>query len=172
MIYISHSPVLDGCVTPEWANDDFCDDENNTPECNYDGGACCQISPEDGWDDYCIECECKTSISTTTTVAPDESTTKPTDDKICAALPSWMVTNEDTVRIVGGQKARSPIPWQVSVRHCPSGDCHWCGGTILDEKTVLSAAHCYYKKRPNGWYVTAGVVNKSSVGQVISKICF
>ena len=57
--------VPDKCVFPEWANDDFCDDENNTPECNYDGGACCQISPEDGWDDYCIECECKTPITTT-----------------------------------------------------------------------------------------------------------
>ena len=37
-------------------------------------------------------------------------------------------------RIVGGSEAESPIPWQV----------RWndCGGTILDEYTILTAAHC------------------------------
>ena len=38
-------------------------------------------------------------------------------------------------RIVGGYQAWRPIPWQVSV----GGR---CGGTILDEYTILSAGHC------------------------------
>ena len=38
------------------------------------------------------------------------------------------------LRIVGGLEAKSPIPWQVLVGGC--------GGTILDEYTILSAAHC------------------------------
>ena len=40
-------------------------------------------------------------------------------------------------RIVGGDYAPTPIPWQV---HVDRG----CGGTILDETTILSAAHCFY----------------------------
>ena len=38
-------------------------------------------------------------------------------------------------RIVGGDTAWRPIPWQVSV----GGR---CGGTILDEYTILTAGHC------------------------------
>ena len=38
-------------------------------------------------------------------------------------------------RIVGGSQARRPIPWQVMV----GGR---CGGTILDEYTILTAGHC------------------------------
>ena len=30
-----------GCESPQWANDQWCDDENNNADCNYDGGACC-----------------------------------------------------------------------------------------------------------------------------------
>ena len=43
-------------------------------------------------------------------------------------------------RIVGGDNALSPIPWQVQV-HVGG---FLCGGTILDETTILSAAHCFY----------------------------
>merc|ERR1719510_2714854 len=49
-----------GCVYPHWATDNICDDENNVPECDYDGGACCQVDPPHYWDNYCTECECKT----------------------------------------------------------------------------------------------------------------
>ena len=42
-------------------------------------------------------------------------------------------------RIVGGKEAPSPIPWQVAIL---SGGIQFCGGTILDEFTILSAAHC------------------------------
>jgi len=61
-----------------------------------------------------------------------------------ANLPSFML-NAD--RIVGGQDATSEIPWQVSVRAGMNTNLqggHWCGGTILDAKTILSAAHCFF----------------------------
>eukprot|EP00093_Oithona_nana_P004340 04340.XXX_159044_158379_1 [CDS] Oithona nana genome sequencing. len=45
-------------------------------------------------------------------------------------------------RIVGGATATSAIPWQVSLRQCQHGACHFCGGTVLDSKTILTAAHC------------------------------
>ena len=35
-------PQSGGCGSPEWAFDDWCDDENNNSGCNYDDGACCK----------------------------------------------------------------------------------------------------------------------------------
>ena len=58
----------------------------------------------------------------------------------------WKGRSDDEDRIVGGKKAWYNIPWQVSVRSCNDGQCHFCGGTILDQWTILSAAHCF----PNG----------------------
>ena len=52
-------------------------------------------------------------------------------------------------RIVGGERAEKPIPWQVRVfGHYKLRDGrHWkeilCGGTILNEDTILTAAHCF-----------------------------
>merc|ERR1712156_395011 len=46
-----------GCVSPQWAQDDYCDDENNNAECNWDGGACCNNNAA-GWNNYCSACEC------------------------------------------------------------------------------------------------------------------
>merc|ERR1712223_47471 len=54
----------------------------------------------------------------------------------CAAMPDFM-KNAD--RIVGGEAAPSMIPWQVAML---SGSFQFCGGTILDSCTILTAAHC------------------------------
>ena len=69
-------------------------------------------------------------------------------------------------RIVGGQAASSPIPWQVSMRSGTSGGGHFCGGTILDSKTILSAAHCF-ENGINNHYVMAGAVSRFDSGQTI-----
>ena len=72
-------------------------------------------------------------------------------------------------RIVGGLEAPSMIPWQVSVSHDKLVKYGICGGTILDECTILSAAHCEIKA---GRTIRAGSTNKYSGGQVlISFIC-
>ena len=67
--------------------------------------------------------------------------------------------------IVGGQIAPSPIPWQVSVQ---IGGSHFCGGTILDTYTILSAAHCFDDNGGalEGFYIRAGSRKWSSGGQV------
>ena len=44
------------CFYPEYALDDYCDDLNNVPECNYDGGACCGSNV---LTDHCDDCLCK-----------------------------------------------------------------------------------------------------------------
>ena len=70
-----------------------------------------------------------------------------------ADMPSFM-KNAD--RIVGGQDAPSPIPWQV---YKGAG----CGGTILDSTTILSAAHCNYYV---GESIRAGSLKEESGGEV------
>ena len=65
--------------------------------------------------------------------------------------------------IVGGQQAPSPIPWQVSVQN---GGQHFCGGTILDTFTILSAAHCFKRDSVDGYSIRAGSTKWSSGGQV------
>ena len=54
-------------------------------------------------------------------------------------------------RITGGEFAPSNIPWQAQIHmgknsHFGQGfmEMHYCGATILDAKTILSAAHCFY----------------------------
>ena len=80
-----------------------------------------------------------------------------------ASVPSWMTGD----RIVGGQDASSAIPWQVSIRSGTSGNNHFCGGTILDSKTILSAAHCFSNGISNQ-YVMAGAVSRTDTsGQTI-----
>ena len=57
------NPPPEGCEN-HWIGDGFCDDGNNNPECDFDGGDCCgQDEPWDYdyyafWDKYCKICEC------------------------------------------------------------------------------------------------------------------
>merc|ERR1712021_62204 len=51
------APPPTGCGSPTWAEDQWCDDENNNADCNWDGGACCN-NDFGGWDNYCSACEC------------------------------------------------------------------------------------------------------------------
>jgi len=50
----------EACGKPEFAYDNYCDDENNKASCNYDGGACCNRDRWEfkGWNDYCKDCKC------------------------------------------------------------------------------------------------------------------
>ena len=51
-------------------------------------------------------------------------------------MPQFM---QDADRIVGGEAAPSMIPWQVAML---SGNLQFCGGTVIDSCTILTATHC------------------------------
>ena len=81
-------------------------------------------------------------------------------------MPSYMTSSNrfNTSEVVGGQDAPSPVPWQVSVRSWSS---HFCGATILDESTLLCAAHCFPgSSSTSGKTIRAGSTERSSGGQV------
>jgi len=90
----------------------------------------------------------------------------------CAKIPSWMINGN---RIVNGHFAPSPIPWQVKViaSFNSLGQSFACGGTILDEETILSAAHCFYHgstgssafPMDSGDFILAGIRKEGSSGQ-------
>ena len=86
-------------------------------------------------------------------------------------MPSFMSTagRLHPAKIVGGQLAPSPIPWQAAIQH---GDSFICGATILDAFSLLSAAHCFNGKNfSDQLTIRAGSIEKSNGGQVRFLIC-
>ena len=77
-----------------------------------------------------------------------------------ASIPNFMAGAAG--RIVGGQPADSPIPWQV---YLFVENMYSCGGTILDASTILSAAHCFPSSNSPST-IRAGSLNRFSGGQV------
>lgn len=68
------------------------------------------------------------------------------------------------LRIVGGQNAAiTDYPWQVAITTA-SGQ-QYCGGSIIDEYWVVTAAHCLGGTPP---HIKAGVTNRTHPGQLIA----
>ncbi|KAJ8942812.1 hypothetical protein NQ318_022826 [Aromia moschata] len=69
-------------------------------------------------------------------------------------------------RIVGGSPANiTDYPYQVSVLYSGS---HACGGTIISEKYILTAAHCTYDVTASELSIRAGSSYHNSGGQVVA----
>lgn len=55
-------------------------------------------------------------------------------------------------RIVGGVDATwGQVPWTASIRYIPAngtfGSGHFCGGSLINNRTILTAAHCLFDAR-------------------------
>ena len=79
---------------------------------------------------------------------------------------------DDSDRIVGGSNTSiTAVPWQVSIQ--TNNGFHFCGGSIIDEEWILTAAHCVTNNNGSpsstgNMRVKAGVTNKNGSGQVSS----
>merc|ERR1712051_486309 len=89
-------------------------------------------------------------------IALGQQNGEPRDTTSCADMPTFM---QDADRIVGGEAAESPIPWQVAVL---SGTFQYCGATVLDANTILCAAHCEPSTSDS---IRVGSTSRSSGGQ-------
>ena len=69
-------------------------------------------------------------------------------------VPQWDDTN--TPSIVGGVPAvLGEFPYIISMQRNGS---HFCGGSLLDSTTVLTAAHCAANRTTTGLTVRAGTL--------------
>jgi trypsin len=60
----------------------------------------------------------------------------------------------------GDPTAITSAPWQVSLR---DGAGHFCGGSVIDATTILTAAHCVEGSSPGDIVVRAGVTDRDDV---------
>jgi secreted trypsin-like serine protease len=75
------------------------------------------------------------------------------------------VPDEDnSTRVVGGTRAaQGEFPWMVRLSM-------GCGGALLTQEVVLTAAHCVDGRSPSGITVTAGVVDLRSINRITRSV--
>lgn len=73
---------------------------------------------------------------------------------LMASAVSAAPTPQDSVNIVGGTAATAgEFPFIVSLQRSGS---HFCGGSLLDSRTVVTAAHCTQGQTASALTVRAG----------------
>lgn len=82
-----------------------------------------------------------------------------------------LLTSSSTLdsRIVGGEDAEEgQFPYQISLR-TTLGKAHFCGGSILTKRFLLTAAHCTQgmNSKPQFVYAVAGALRRLSGGVVV-----
>ncbi|KAJ4407992.1 hypothetical protein N0V91_003658 [Didymella pomorum] len=74
-------------------------------------------------------------------------------------------TPQDSVDIVGGTTANAgDFPFIVSLQKSGS---HFCGGSLINANTVITAAHCTVGQTASSLSVRAGSLNRNSGGTLV-----
>lgn len=89
----------------------------------------------------------------------------------CARTDVLLSNDMNTMgRIIGGQDAH-PLSWSMVVSLKSINGTHMCGGTILSDRHILTAAHCLAAvDDPKRMFIHAGMHDLSQPGSTIHKI--
>ncbi|XP_038618210.1 serine protease 33-like [Tachyglossus aculeatus] len=78
---------------------------------------------------------------------PEEGENQTNFNIVCGPSPN-------SNRVVGGEDAKDgEWPWQISLFW---GDSHYCGGSLITNSWVLTAAHCVFHREPSNYSVVLG----------------
>ena len=91
------------------------------------------------------------------------------NDMLLNKCPTWQYFQPVSPRIYGGDIAPRSVPWQAALYYRG----HFkCGGIIIDQTTVLTAAHCliagefYLDLDPQAYSVAFGIRDETMVPEV------
>lgn len=83
----------------------------------------------------------------------------------CVAL--GFAALEPEPRIIGGEDAiEGQFPYQVSLRTVKNNK-HFCGGSIISKRNILTAAHCTVGIEPSNIHAVVGTLRESSGGSIV-----
>ncbi|XP_012499446.1 PREDICTED: plasma kallikrein [Propithecus coquereli] len=85
--------------------------------------------------------------------------------RLCEAGDSSVCTTKTNARIVGGTNSSwGEWPWQVSLQVQLGARRHMCGGSIIGQQWVLTAAHCFIGlPLPDVWRIYSGILSLSDI---------
>merc|ERR1711963_861782 len=144
------APPTNGCGSPQWATDQWCDDENNNADCDWDGGACCGDNVNT---QYCTACECLDPNNGGPTTTTTTTTTTTITTTGCGS-PQWATdqwcddeNNNQDCNFDGGACCFNDAPgWNNYYKDCECIGCHpleWHGDGYCDDGELNTEACAY-----------------------------
>jgi len=83
---------------------------------------------------------------------------------------AWVTTSNAVVQRTSKPVSGAKYPWVVTIHSTFEGDRdqHICTGALIDDFTVITAAHCLIAVANDDWVLVQGRVNSADRGRVLT----